>query len=84
MRISARAWGKHEKTRAKLLEAWEDTRKREPARSWASAHEAGDAKGTKGEVVRTTTTARKVEDGRKRSLKKGAGGQGDDCVEIRL
>ncbi|KAF2993279.1 hypothetical protein E8E14_000293 [Neopestalotiopsis sp. 37M] len=34
MRISAKAWSKHEKTRKRLEVAWEETKKREPVRRW--------------------------------------------------
>lgn len=30
MQISARRWAEHEQTRKKLVDAWEESRKREP------------------------------------------------------
>ncbi|KAI1863648.1 hypothetical protein JX265_008865 [Neoarthrinium moseri] len=88
MRISAREWSKHEKTRRRLEIAWEETKRREPVRKWEynqdeeqddrddDDQEAGDHHG------QPAATGSRGQQRRKR--KSGRGGDEDICVELRL
>jgi hypothetical protein len=84
MSINARSWARHEKTRMRLVAAWEDTKKREPIvrRLGFEAHDkkhvGGAAAGADGAKVQGEIRT----PGRKAPRK--ANQPGDDCVEIRL
>ncbi|ORY60907.1 uncharacterized protein BCR38DRAFT_397695 [Pseudomassariella vexata] len=88
MQVSARAWGKHEKTRVRLVEAWEETKRREPAaRKWdgneslnRSNSGRGDGRGNNGSMH-----AEKREE-RKRSTAETTSDMddADPCVEVRV
>lgn len=94
MRISARAWSKHEKTRKRLADAWEETKRREPVRRW-DGHSGGDGDGGSGSSAHEDDDGRgddgpgdgkggREEARRKKKEKKSRRGEEDACVELRM
>ncbi|ETS85513.1 hypothetical protein PFICI_03538 [Pestalotiopsis fici W106-1] len=88
MRISAKAWSKHEKTRKRLEVAWEETKKREPVRRWETdrddtqdSHDNDDRGHPNGRILEDKGLQR---NGRKKSRRSRSGGDGDEdaCMTL--
>lgn len=88
MRISARAWGKQEKTRLRLVAAWEDAQKREPVRRWDGSDGNDKRKGVDDDAPPPTPASRRLQSVRKMGGGSGGSdtgdGRSDDCVEVKV
>ena len=87
MSINARSWAKHEKTRMRLVAAWEDTKKREPVVRQLGIEDGGGEKVVEQPKMSGAVAGAKAQGeirtpGRKAPRK--ATHPGDECVEIRL
>ncbi|KAM0811953.1 putative Centrosomin N-terminal motif 1 domain-containing protein [Seiridium cardinale] len=86
MRINAREWSKHEKTRKRLAVAWEETKKREPVRRWeTNDDDTPESRDNNGDSHEEVVMKRNGEhkDRRRKSGRKG-GNDEDACVTLDL
>lgn len=89
MRISAKAWGKHEKTRKRLEVAWEETKRREPVRRWETHNDdTQDSHDSDGRGHPTSDRVPQVNGQQRRDRKKRRsshmGGDDDACMTLDL